>query len=203
MAETRRPRRRSSEDINKSFLELKAENDKGRKADKEVLAKIEADLAKATPRTRSAIAAAEAKAAAADARADAIEKLMGRMQLGGPRGEKAKELLQAAASSCRTGTSAPARSTRRRRSSSRCSRRATTPPAACLASPEFSADIIKDVVLFSPMRGLVRVRSSSKGEYKARKRTGVSTAAWVAELETRVESTNPAYGMSTRSSRTR
>jgi HK97 family phage major capsid protein len=72
-----------------------------------------------------------------------------------------------------------------------------------LASPEFSADIIKDVVLFSPMRSLVRVRTTSKGEYK--RASGPASPPRRGSPSSRHASsqTNPAYGMSTRSTRTR
>jgi HK97 family phage major capsid protein len=182
------------EDINKSFLELKAETDKGRKADKEVLAKIEADLARADAENQKRITEAEKKAAAATAKTEALEALMGRIKLGSPAEEKAKTTAERKALQIqyfRTG-----RFDESKALELKVLQKGDDTAGGYLTSPEFSSDIIKDVVLFSPMRGLVRVRTTSKGSIRLRKRTAVSSAAWVAELETRVESTNPAYGTS-------
>lgn len=64
-----------------------------------------------------------------------------------------------------------------------------------LAPPEFVKEIIKAEVLFSPMRSLVTVRQSSTGELELPKRTSTAAATRVGESSTRVESTNPAYGL--------
>lgn len=63
-----------------------------------------------------------------------------------------------------------------------------------LAPPTYIAEIIKAVVLFSPMRGLVNVRQIGTSEYIQPKRTGTSAATRVGEISTRVESQNPSWG---------
>lgn len=59
----------------------------------------------------------------------------------------------------------------------------------------FNADVIKAETLFSPVRDLVRVQPMSSAEYQQPKRTGTATATRVSETETRVESTNPTFGL--------
>lgn len=64
-----------------------------------------------------------------------------------------------------------------------------------LAPPIFVAEIIKAVVLYSPMRSLVNVVKIGTQELQQPKRTGTSAATRVGEVSTRVESTNPAWGL--------
>jgi HK97 family phage major capsid protein len=64
-----------------------------------------------------------------------------------------------------------------------------------LAPSEYVAEIIKGIVLVSPVRSLVRVRQTSQRSVQQPKRTGTSSATWVGEVQTRTESTNPAYGL--------
>lgn len=64
-----------------------------------------------------------------------------------------------------------------------------------LASPEISSELLKDVIEYSPIRPLARVRTTSKESVKIRKRIGVFTAAWTGETETKAETTGLAYGM--------
>lgn len=64
-----------------------------------------------------------------------------------------------------------------------------------LAPPAFVADIIKAAVLYSPMRSLVNVVNIGTGQLHQPKRTATAAATRVAETSTRVESTNPAWGM--------
>jgi HK97 family phage major capsid protein len=66
-----------------------------------------------------------------------------------------------------------------------------------LAPPEWILDIIKAVVLFSPMRDIVTVRNLGTSELKQPKRTGTASASRVSEIGTRAETTNPAYGLVT------
>lgn len=65
-----------------------------------------------------------------------------------------------------------------------------------LATPEFQATVDKNVVLFSPIRGLATVGRTSASEVRVPKRTGRPTAAWVDEIEDRPE-TASAYGQAT------
>lgn len=64
-----------------------------------------------------------------------------------------------------------------------------------LAPVEYVKEIIKGVVLVSPMRGLVRVRTTAHRSIQQPKRTATSSARWVGEIQDRDESTNPAYGL--------
>ena len=64
-----------------------------------------------------------------------------------------------------------------------------------LASSEMSADIVKGIIEFSPVRELAKVRKTSKKSYKQRTRTGTFAAAWASEIGTRTESTGLAYGL--------
>lgn len=66
-----------------------------------------------------------------------------------------------------------------------------------LAPPTFMEEIIKAEVLFSPMRTLVNVVRIGSGALQLPKRTGTAAATRVGETSTRVESTNPAWGLMT------
>lgn len=62
-----------------------------------------------------------------------------------------------------------------------------------LAPPEFVAEILKNVVQFSPVRQAARVGLTASGAVLMPKRTGRLTAKWVGETEARTE-TEPSYG---------
>lgn len=64
-----------------------------------------------------------------------------------------------------------------------------------LSPVEYVREIIKDVVLFSPMRGLVRVRATSSRSMAFPKRTRTAAAKWVGETDARSETQNPLYGL--------
>lgn len=65
-----------------------------------------------------------------------------------------------------------------------------------LASDELVGEIIKDVVLFSPLRDYARIRNTSKRSVKIRKRTQRAAAVWVGgERLTKTETQNPKYGL--------
>lgn len=57
-----------------------------------------------------------------------------------------------------------------------------------LAPAEFTTEVIKNLVEFSPVRQAARVGSTSAGEVILPKRTGRPTAYWVGETEDRTES---------------
>lgn len=63
-----------------------------------------------------------------------------------------------------------------------------------LAPGEFSTELLKEIVQFSPVRSAARVGSMSVGSIKIPRRTGRITAQWVDEIEERSR-TEPAYGM--------
>ncbi len=62
-----------------------------------------------------------------------------------------------------------------------------------LAPGEFSTELIKNLVQFSPVRQAARVGAMSVGEIKIPKRLTGPTAKWVDEIETRPK-TEPTYG---------
>jgi HK97 family phage major capsid protein len=62
-----------------------------------------------------------------------------------------------------------------------------------LAPKEFSTEIIKNIVEFSPVRQAARVGSTASASVVLPKRTGTPTASWVGETETRT-GTESAYG---------
>lgn len=64
-----------------------------------------------------------------------------------------------------------------------------------LAPLEFVAEMLKNVVEFSPVRQVARVRSTGRIGVQMPKRTTTAAASWVAETGTRSETTNPAFGM--------
>lgn len=62
-----------------------------------------------------------------------------------------------------------------------------------LAPAEFSREVDKDIVQFSPVRQAARVGSTASGSVIIPRRTGTPTATWVGETETRSE-TESTYG---------
>jgi HK97 family phage major capsid protein/HK97 family phage prohead protease len=62
-----------------------------------------------------------------------------------------------------------------------------------LAPAEFSREVDKDIVQFSPVRMAARVGSTASGSVVIPRRTGTPTAGWVGENETR-DATESTYG---------
>ncbi|MFA5119830.1 phage major capsid protein [Zavarzinia sp.] len=62
-----------------------------------------------------------------------------------------------------------------------------------LAPADFQTELLKNLVLISPVRQAARVMNTSSGSVILPKRTAAPTAGWVGELEDRPEAT-PAYG---------
>ncbi|MFQ5658447.1 MAG: phage major capsid protein [Candidatus Methylomirabilales bacterium] len=69
--------------------------------------------------------------------------------------------------------------------------------AGYLAPVEYVREIIKGAVVFSPIRTIARVRSTSAKEIQIPRRTGQFAAQWVAEQGTRSETTGLTYGLET------
>lgn len=63
------------------------------------------------------------------------------------------------------------------------------------APPDLESGILKDIIEVSPLRGLARVRTTSRRSVQVRKRTGTFAAQWVGETDTRTETTGLAYGL--------
>lgn len=64
-----------------------------------------------------------------------------------------------------------------------------------LATPDFVDDIIKAVILFSPIRAVATVRATSNRSVLLPVRKGVYAATWVSETGTRSETTGLKYGL--------
>lgn len=69
---------------------------------------------------------------------------------------------------------------------------ANDPTAGYLAPPEMSAEFIRELVEFSPIRTVASVRSTSAPSVIYPKRTGITNARWVGEIEERTAS-EPAF----------
>jgi HK97 family phage major capsid protein len=63
-----------------------------------------------------------------------------------------------------------------------------------LAVPEFQTELIRNLVVFSPIRQLARIGTTNAGNVLIPKRLAQGTATWVGETETRSEA-QPAFGM--------
>jgi HK97 family phage major capsid protein len=63
-----------------------------------------------------------------------------------------------------------------------------------LAPTEIVNEIIKGIVLYSPVRDVANVRQTSFNSIKAPKRTQTSSAVWVGEVDSRTETNNPKFG---------
>lgn len=64
-----------------------------------------------------------------------------------------------------------------------------------LAPPEMQAEIIKNVIEFTPMRSLATVRTIGSQSLKQPKRTGTGAASRVGETNLRANTGDPTYGM--------
>lgn len=64
-----------------------------------------------------------------------------------------------------------------------------------LAPPEYQREIIKAIVEVSPFRSLVNVKTIGTSEYNQPRRNQTTTATRVAEIGSRGETQNPAWGM--------
>jgi HK97 family phage major capsid protein len=72
--------------------------------------------------------------------------------------------------------------------------------AGYLAPPEVSKEIIRDLVLTSPIRQYASVRTSMAPSVKYPRRTGITNAMWEGEIETALES-EPTFGQTEITSR--
>ena len=67
--------------------------------------------------------------------------------------------------------------------------------AGFLAPAEYFMEMIKGVILMSPLRSLARVQSTSRTSVSVPKRTGTFAALWTAERGTRSETEGLTYGL--------
>lgn len=63
------------------------------------------------------------------------------------------------------------------------------------APPEFTNEVIKGVVDFSPIRSVARVVQTTARSKQWPKKTTSASASWVSEIGTRAETTNPKFGL--------
>lgn len=63
------------------------------------------------------------------------------------------------------------------------------------ATDDFSNEVLKGIIEISPVRSLVRVRTTGSRSFKYMKRTGTFAAKRVGEVDTRTETTGLAYGL--------
>jgi HK97 family phage major capsid protein len=174
---------------NKAWEAFKAELKKGRDADQEKLGRLETAMNTAL----DAKATHDKELKAAKDRADELEKKLNRLELGGAgRGEQDpnKERKMAFDRFLRVGQSRLTDLERKALTMS------DDTASAYLATTEYVREIIKDEVLFSPVRPLIRIRPTTKRGTSQPKRTQTAAARWVAETgDARVETQNPAYGL--------
>ncbi len=64
-----------------------------------------------------------------------------------------------------------------------------------LAPHEYVNEILKDVVQYSPIRTVARIRSTTRPVVSFPKRTQTAAAAWVSETGNRAETQTPTFGM--------
>lgn len=65
-----------------------------------------------------------------------------------------------------------------------------------LSEPEYVQEIIKDIVEWSPVRSVARIRTTSRPSVKIRKRTQTASAVFIgSERHTKTETQNPKYGL--------
>jgi HK97 family phage major capsid protein len=196
------------ETLNKGWEEFKAEHKKGSAADKEKLARIEADIASADAKNQAAVVAKEAETKALKAQIDELEKKFNRGGLpgAGDREQQKLEEKERWVTALRYGHPdlTPGAEVKweeeRKRKGLKLEHKALTmsddTAGGYLSGPaDYIREIIKAEVLYSPVRGLVRVRQTSMRNVQIPKRTGTAAASWVGENQTRTEATNPAYGL--------
>jgi HK97 family phage major capsid protein len=69
------------------------------------------------------------------------------------------------------------------------------PTGGYLAPPEYVMEIITDIVEWSNIRSLARIRTTSRPSIQFPKKTSHASASWVKETGSRDETTNPKWGM--------
>jgi HK97 family phage major capsid protein len=69
----------------------------------------------------------------------------------------------------------------------------SAPQGGYLAPTEFTTEFVRDLTLFSPIRGIATVKPTSHGSVTLQRRTGVTNAKWKGELAAQ-EGSEPAFG---------
>lgn len=194
------------ESLNRAFHEFKTENAKGRDADKNVLANIQAELAKYDGANQAIVAKLDAER---KAMAEQIEQLEAKLNRGGVAAgsaveQKAAERKETFLAFGRYGMPRDAsvehkwaglREEKGLKLEAKAMTVADDTSGGFLAPPDYVKEIIKASVLMSPMRDLVKVRLTGLRSIQQPKRTQTAGAQWVGESQTRTETQNPAYGL--------
>lgn len=178
-------------------LELKGENDDPNEIVTKALADLTTTVTEGQKALGDRIAALEGKGTKPDdkkddpaaklvERLDKIEAKVNRPGGGDTKGETTVE-QKAFASYLRLGNQAPAEELKTLTVSS-------DPQAGYLAPPEMSAEFIRDLVEFSPIRSVASVRTTGSPSVRYPRRTGITSAQWEGELEESQES-DVTFGM--------
>lgn len=176
------------ESTQKAWNEYKAEADKGKAADAAKLAKIETDLNRLEDERKTAVTRAEKL----EKHADELEKKLNRSALGE---QTERSTKHAEAKAAFFGFARYGKEDMESKGFEKKALAASDDTAGgVLAPPEYIKEIIKAEVLVSPMRALVKVRSTSQRSASQPRRTQTAAARWVGETDARTESQNPAYG---------
>ena len=181
----------AAEEQKKAFEEFKKVNDERLKA-VESKGAAPADLEEKLAKINGAIDTAEKKLRTA---MDEVEKKINRLELGGKGAGEGDEQKQRQERKAAFGKFLRQGEQKMSEPEKKALVAASDPTGGYLSPPEFVAEIVKAVVLVSPMRPLVNVRSTGAGEVQIPKRTQTAAATWVAESATRTESQNPAWGL--------
>jgi len=171
-----------------AYREESEKNDKARDAaNDEKLAKINEELAKFEP-LNAAIQAAEAREKEMQESLERIEAKVNRPGAGNADVEaeiraKAFEAFARGGVSALTGDYQNVLQVSDDNSAGR------------LANPELVKSILKEIEEYSPIRGLVTVRTTGSRSVQIPKRTGLPAAVWVGETQTRPDTEGLSYGM--------
>jgi HK97 family phage major capsid protein/HK97 family phage prohead protease len=149
------------------------------------LAAIETKLAAAETKAAAAETKAAEAVAAMKARIDGLETKLNRPAIITDKKERTAE-QKAFNSYLRMGAQAPAEELKSLRI-------ADDTSGGYFATTDFQTEIIKNVVLMSPIRQAARVGSTASGSVTLPVRTGTPNTVWVGETETRI-GTQSAYG---------
>lgn len=190
-------------EVMSAFEEFKRTNDanltKRTAAQDEKLDKINATLDKFEPLNQELTLVKQQNKALQD-QVDAIEKIANRAGLGGdkdPQAKAAQEYMDAYNRVMRkqVGERDPADVEIIKTRSAALVKGDDVSAGYLLAPPEMQKDIIKNIIEMTPIRSLATVRSIGVGSLKMPKKTGNGSARRVGEVEQRVNTGDPKYGM--------
>ena len=126
------------------------------------------------------------------ARMDSLEKRQNRAMLGGPASEAVRSKSAALKSFEKLMRYGPDRLDADERRNALVS--SDDGQGGYLVPPDFQMELIRNLVVFSPIRQLARIGTTTAGQVMIPKRLAQGTASWSGEVETRTEM-KPAFGM--------